>query len=262
MRILSMTRLTTWPTQTRSTRRRQHVRRPRPVTTRLRVELLEDRTLLSLGVGQLAPLPPGFSPTYILKHADGVGPLATSSPTGHTPSQIRHAYGFDQIVFNGGISGDGSGTTVAIVDAFDDPKIANDLHQFDVAFGLPDPVFTKVNQRGGSTPPRADAGWASEIALDVEWAHAMAPGANILLVEADDNSYTNLLTAVDYAARQSGVVAVSMSWGSGEFFTETSLDFHFTTPSGHGGVTFVASSVDSGAPPGSPSVSPDVLAVV
>src|SRR5439155_6317097 len=90
--------------------------------------------------------------------------------TGSTPAQIRHAYGVDQISFNGGaIPGDGSGMTIAIVDAFDDPNIANDLHQFDLQFGLPDPTLTKVNQTGGASPlPSPNGGWASEIALDVE----------------------------------------------------------------------------------------------
>jgi subtilase family serine protease len=97
------------------------------------------------------------------------------------------------------------------VDAYDDPNVANDLHQFDLRFNLPDPAFTKVNQAGGTTPPAADGGWASEIALDVEWAHALAPQANLLLVEANDNSYANLLAAVSYAARQPGVAAVARS---------------------------------------------------
>src|SRR5581483_7133596 len=144
----------------------------------------------------------------------------------------------------GTVPADGRGTTIAIVDAFDDPNIANDLHQFDLRFGLPDPVFTKVNQSGGSAPPRADAGWASEIALDVEWAHAIAPRANILLVEATDNSDTNLYAAVRYAASQPGVVVVSMSFGSSEYSGETSFDSVFRTPSSHAGVTFVASSGD------------------
>src|SRR5439155_21811405 len=132
-------------------------------------------------------------------------------PTGTTPTQIRHAYGFDQL------SLDGTGMTIAIVDAFDNPNVASDLHTFDVQFGLPDPTFTKVNQTGGTAYPAVDYGWASEIALDVEWAHALAPKANILLVEAGDNSSTNLYAAVTYAARQSSVVAVSLSWGGGEY---------------------------------------------
>jgi hypothetical protein len=177
-----------------------------------------------------------------------------------TPTQVRHAYGFDQINF-GGVPGDGSNTTIAIVDAYDDPKIANDLHQFDLKFGLPDPTFTKVNQSGGSTPPAVNKGWSTEIALDVEWAHAIAPGAQILLVEANDASMSNLMTAVDYARRQPGVVAVSMSWGGGEFSGENAYDTYFTTPAGHGGVTFLVSSGDSGAPAGYPAYSPNVVSV-
>jgi subtilase family serine protease len=97
---------------------------------------------------------------------------------------------------------------------YDDPNIANDLHAFDQYFGLFDPPsFTKVNQTGGSTLPATNDDWATEIALDVEWSHAVAPGANILLVEANSNSYSDLMTAVNYASHQSGVIAVSMSWG-------------------------------------------------
>src|SRR5262249_61507491 len=112
-----------------------------------------------------------------------------------------------RITFNG-VVGDGSGQTIAIVNAFDNPNIANDLHQFDVQFGLPDPTFTKVNQRGGNAPPAAHGGWAAEIALDRRWAHAIAPRAHLLLVEADDTSGTNLLAAVDFARRQPGVAVV------------------------------------------------------
>src|SRR5262249_43291309 len=100
-----------------------------------------------------------------------------------------------------------------------------------------------------------------EEALDVEWAHAIAPKANIILVEAYSNSTSDLLTAVDYARHAPGVVAVSMSWGGGEAPTETSADSYFTTPAGHAGATFVASSGDNGAPGGYPAMSPNVLAV-
>src|SRR5437660_5892234 len=222
--------------------------RKRPDKLPLRFEVLEDRTLLS-----------GFAtPDYVIFHGNsggGASPLGSPGPTGLMPSQIRHAYGFDQISY------DGTGTTIAIVDAYDDPTIANDLHQFDLQFGLPDPVFSKVNQSGGTSMPSADSGWASEIALDVEWSHTIAPAAKILLVEANDSSFNNLLTAVRFAASQTGVVAVSMSWGGGEFSSETSYDSSFVTPTGHTGVTFVASSGDSGAPPGYPAISPNVLAV-
>ena len=205
----------------------------------------------------------GVHPDHVLltRASGGATASATPGPTGTTPAQIKQAYGFNQINF-GSTPGDGHGTTIAIVDAYDDPNIASDLIQFDAKFGLPNPTFTKVNQTGGTAPPAPDAGWASEIALDVEWSHAIAPGANILLVEASDNSYTNLFAAVSYAAKQSGVVAVSMSFAGGEFTGETSYDSStFKTPAGHTGVTFIASSGDTGAPTSYPSASPNVLSV-
>lgn len=192
----------------------------------------------------------------------GANPLSSAGPSGLTPAQVRHAYGFDQIRFaNGTIAGDGAGMTIAIVDAYDNPKIASDLHQFNLAFGLPDSGFTKINQTGGTTYPAVDAGWAGEIALDVEWAHAMAPKANILLVEATDSSYENMFAAVAFAAKQPGVVAVSMSFGGSEYAGQTAFDSVFKTPAGHKGVTFVASSGDNGAPVSYPASSPNVLSV-
>jgi subtilase family serine protease len=102
----------------------------------------------------------------------------------------------------------------------------------------------------------------------VEWAHAIAPEANILLVEANSNSFADLYTAVDYARHQPGVVTVSMSFGSGEVSFEPNIDTILTTPAGHiggwglpGGVTFVASTGDNGAPGGYPAYSPNVVAV-
>jgi hypothetical protein len=221
-------------------------------------EALEFRVLLSgTDFGQRAhPQLVSYHPT------DSEAPLNTAGPMGTTPAQIRHAYGLDSVTFNNGaIVGDGTGTTIAIVDAFDDPKIANDLHQFDVKFGLPDPIFTKVDQNGGTAYPAPNSGWITEIALDVEWAHAVAPQANILLVEANSDFDSDLYQAVDYARQASGVVAVSMSWGSSEYSGETVNDGHFTTPAGHGGVTFLAASGDRGSPGIYPAVSSNVVAV-
>jgi hypothetical protein len=202
-----------------------------------------------------------FVPTYVAaRHAGRAAPLATTGPTGYTPAQARHAYGFDQVWF-GSTPGDGRGQTIAIVDAYDDPNIASDLHQFDLAFGLPDPVLTKVNQNGGFALPAVNTGWIPEISLDVEWAHAAAPGARILLVEANSNSNSDLFNAVTFAANQSGVSVVSLSWGGSEWSSESSVDHVFTTPAGHSGVTFVAAAGDNGAPPIYPAASPNVLAV-
>jgi subtilisin-like proprotein convertase family protein len=108
----------------------------------------------------------------------------------------------------------------------------------------------------------ANNNWELETALDVEWAHAIAPGANILLVEANSSSFSDLMqTAANYARNQPGVVAVSMSFSSAEFSGESSYDTYFTTPAGHDGVTFLAATGDSGQPSGYPAYSPNVIGV-
>jgi len=188
------------------------------------------------------------------------------------PAQIRQAYGFDQVTFSSGtVAGDGAGQTIAIVDAYDHPTVAQDLDTFDQNFsinggsqslyqqyGSSSTVLTKVDQWGGASYPAYSSGWSQEIALDVEWAHAVAPAAHILLVEAASTSFFDMFAAVDYASAHASVV--SMSWGSGEFSGETSYDGHFN-PNFRPGVTFVASSGDTGAVPEYPAVSPYVLAV-
>ncbi|MGH7169118.1 MAG: S53 family peptidase [Gemmataceae bacterium] len=209
---------------------------------------------------------PLATPGALLDSTDGPSPAGSpGQPAGFSPQQISQAYGFNQIYFsNGAIKGDGSGQTIAIVDAYNQPNIDSDLQGFDTMYGLPaPPSFSVVNQSGGSTLPAANTDWGLEESLDVEWAHAMAPGANIVLVEANSNSYSDLMTAVNYARTQPGVSVVSMSWGSSEFGGESSYDSNFTTPSGHDGVTFVASTGDNGSSgaPEYPSVSPNVLAV-
>jgi subtilase family serine protease len=215
---------------------------------RLELQELETRAL------------PSTAPGFAVVNLDAQ-PLASSASAVYTPQQIRHAYGFDAITLPGGLSADGSGQTIAIVDAFDAPNIFSDLHHFDAQFGLPDPALIKATPGGGTPAP--DAGWAAETTLDVEWAHAIAPKATILLVETASNSFTDLLAGVDYARNYGGVSAVSMSWGGGEFSGETALDAHFTTPAGHTGVTFVAASGDNGAwyGPDYPATSPNVLSV-
>ncbi|MDP9174647.1 MAG: S53 family peptidase [Planctomycetota bacterium] len=216
------------------------------------VEALEQRTLLSAST---------INPNLILAASSSSG----SSIQGYSPSQIQTAYGFNQVTLTGGVTGDGAGQTIAIVDAYNDPNIASDLATFDSSFGLNAPSSFKVVSQTGSTSnlPQTDSGWAQEISLDVEWAHAMAPKAKILLVEANSSSTTDLLTAVDYARHAFGVTVVSMSWGSSEFSSETSYDSYFTTPSGHKGVTFIAASGDQGSffGPEWPSSSPYVLSV-
>jgi subtilase family serine protease len=223
----------------------------------LTCELLEDRQLLSAYAATTAASPRSIT----AKPNQEVLTLDSTGPTGLTPEQILDAYGINQIRFSGGtITGDGAGQTIAIVDANEDPNIGSDLARFDEGFGLPNPPSFTVENLGATT---IDAGWALETSLDVEWAHAIAPEANIVLVEASSASLDALFTAVRYASQLAGVSVVSMSWGTNEFSGESHYDSLFTTPAGHNNVTYVAASGDSGAWSGPmyPSVSPNVLAV-
>jgi len=163
----------------------------------------------------------------------------------------------------------GGARAIAIVDAFHDDMAATDLAFFSNQFGLPAANFAVHFAQPNSGPncttegpmPAADpsGGWEVEESLDIEWAHAMAPGAMILLVEAQSNSNPNLLCAVDYAnflLSGLGGGEVSMSWGGGEAASETTRDFHFTSS----GVVYFASSGDS---PGVeyPCASPNIVCV-
>jgi len=186
------------------------------------------------------------------------------SGMGFSPAQVKAAYGLDAITLtarNGQkVAGDGTGETIAIVVAFHDPYLSSDLHQFDAAYGLPDPTLNQVNLAGASN---TNDGWAGEVTLDVEWAHAIAPGAKIVVVEAASDATTDLLAAVNAARNIQGVNVVSMSWGGSEMPDESSYDSYFTTPGGHAGITFIAASGDTGTSGGAqwPAVSPNVLAV-
>jgi subtilase family serine protease len=105
-------------------------------------------------------------------------------------------------------------------------------------------------------PAGGDAAWARDTALAVEWFHAVAPGADILLVQARQAAYPDLLAAVDLAVDR-GARIVVMSWSSAEFAGETDLDVHFRRP----GVTFVAATGDQAGEVVYPAASPWVLAV-
>ncbi len=236
------------------------IRRPkRSARVSIRVELLEDRQLLSTvslpvnsSFGQYAvPLSVGHpvaAPTTIGAQA---GPAA-SGP--YNPSQIRHAYGVDQLT-----NLDGTGQTIAIVDAYLDPTIATDLAAFDTQFGLPVANLTVATPQTSQGTMSVNSGWSLETALDVEWAHAIAPGAKILLVEAFSSNDTDLLNAVTYAVNQ-GATQVSMSWGGGEYSSESSLNSYFS-PQNAPGVTFLASSGDTGGQLLFPAISPYVTSV-
>jgi subtilase family serine protease len=169
------------------------------------------------------------------------------------PRQFRAAYGFNRI------PNQGQGQTIALVDAFNDPNIVSDLAFYSSYYGLAPCTFTKVMV--GS--PINGQGWDLEESLDVQQACALAPQANIILVEANSSSFADLLAAVQvaYSAPYNATV-VSMSWGGGEFSTETESDSVFCNVTNGNGqpVTFVAATGDGGHGTIYPSVSPCVIA--
>ncbi len=219
-----------------------------------RLATLAVGSMMAIGLAAPAAAVAGVPVEHYANHPLHVRPNASTSPTGLSPATIKSVYGFPTS------STAGAGTTIAIVDAYDDPTAESDLNVFSSQYGLPacttaNGCFKKVNQTGGTKYPRTNAGWALEISLDIQWAHAIAPGARILLVEASSNSFTNLLAAEDYAAAHA--TYVSNSWGASEFSGETAYDSHFV----RSGVSFFVSAGDAGLPAEYPSSSPNVISV-
>jgi subtilase family serine protease len=179
-------------------------------------------------------------------------------PAGWGPADLQRAYNI----------GAATGTpTVAIVDAFHYPSAEADLAQYRSATGLPPchstanggaGCFKQVNQSGveNGTYPAADAGWAEEMALDLDMVSAACPACHIVLVEANSNSFANLMSAVDTAATFSPV-AISNSYGANEFSGETTFDSHFSNKPG---IAITVSSGDSGYGPEYPAASRYVTA--
>jgi subtilase family serine protease len=185
-----------------------------------------------------------------------VSPRATSSPAGLSPAQVKQAYNFSTA------ADAGAGQTVAVVAPFDHPTIESDLNAFSKKFGLPscttaNGCFKKVDEKGRKNYPAPNKLWAMEISLDVEWAHAIAPGADILLVEARSDRLNDVLAAEDYATAHAHYVTNSL--GLDEFAGQSVHDAHFQRP----GVSIFVASGDDGAGhgPGYPAASPDVIAV-
>ncbi len=195
------------------------------------------------------------------------------------PNDIRSYYGVNDVKFtyralvegprgpfytNVTVTGDGTGQTIAIIDENPDPNIANDLKVFDQQYNLPAANLTVISTQ--KNLPAAGTSWAVEESIDVEWAHAMAPGANIVVVNRPGGA-SNVPAAVALASNYPGVSVVSMSFGYSEFKSETSEDSDFSTPSNHNGVSisYVAASGDdkssTAVGPQWPSVSPNVLSV-
>jgi subtilase family serine protease len=177
-------------------------------------------------------------------------PNAGSGPSGMWPSDISTAYSFTP----------GGTGTIAIVDAFDYPTAVNDFTVFANQFGLPvsNDTGSLIQVVYANGKPRTNCGWTQESALDIEWAHATAPNAKIVLVLAKSNSFTDLFQAVQVARNLPGVTQVSMSWGGSEFSGELSYDSNFTTTGN--ALSFFAASGDTGGQTIYPGVSPNVVA--
>lgn len=201
-------------------------------------------------LGQFDTATSAETPTGWVAHPMWIAPLGGSStPYGYSPSQMRTAYNLPSF--------GGAGTTIAIIDAYDTPNVLTYFNYFSNYFGLPNNSTGNFIVHKMSESMGTDSSWAMETCLDVEWAHAIAPNAKILLVEATQPTDIALLAAVDYATSQLGVVAVSMSWGGDEFSGETSHETHFNKP----GITFFASSGDDGAGVSWPAASSRVVGV-
>ena len=174
-----------------------------------------------------------------------------AAPSGYSPDDIRAAYALPSV---------GGQGTIAIVDAYDYPTAENDLNVFSAQFGLPacttaNGCFKKIYATG--TKPRTSCSWSQEMALDIEWAHAMAPNARIVLVESASSTMLSLFKAILTATAISTVTEESNSWGGSEFQKEKNYDVAFLQ---RPGIVYFASSGDTGGKTIYPAVSPYVIA--
>jgi len=183
---------------------------------------------------------------FPLKSSTGSSTLTPTTYPAYIPIQIWKAY---QYTSNGNYNSSyGKGEIIAIIDAYGSPTIVNDVNYFDNYFGLPKINLTVVQPFGKVSK---NGGWALETSLDVEWAHAMAPAASIVLIETPSASNTYLINdAINYAVNVTHANVVSMSWGEAESdLTSSQLAqydsvFHYAATHG---VILVAASGDNGA---------------
>ncbi|MBJ7601245.1 Ig-like domain repeat protein [Candidatus Nephthysia bennettiae] len=193
----------------------------------------------SLSAAAAAPLKvqAASPPDHPIEHRPGG---SSGQPHGYIPCDLYNAYHLN------GTALDGTGVTIAIIDWYLQPSIRSDLRAFDQAFGLPNPPSFDVVFPFGR-PTQTDT--SDETALDVEWAHAMAPGARIVLVET--NLDEGIFNAIRYSAQALNADVVSMSWGTGELgFSRQELQQRDQlmvplTGNGHP-VTYLAAAMDTG----------------
>lgn len=222
-----------------------------------------------------------FAHTFLKIFAPAGRPMASITPDNtfaEYPASIACVYKVGPnyagcVPANNGKHASGGWGAIALVDAYDDPTAQADLDYFDTFFGVPKAKFEKVyaNSSFGTLNgltascagvPPVNSGWGLESALDVEWAHAMAPSAKIILVEACSNSYNDLLYAEEVAGIKvsaAGGGDISNSWGSGEWSTQTTDADNFFYRYYWQNITYFASAGDSGWGAAYPSSSPWVV---
>ncbi len=197
---------------------------------------------------------PGHATCFAIGVATAHGQLKVSTKplaSAFTPTDIQKAYNLTGL--------QSGGATVAIVDAYGYPGLASDLATFRSTYGLPactvgNGCLTIMNQNGGTQAPPTDSGWDIEQALDVDAVSSACPDCKILVVQATDNSWNNLGTAVNRAAMQSGVRAISNSYGGGNMSNNSMWE--------HKNMAVTASTGDSGFNGGSyPASDTKVVAV-
>jgi subtilase family serine protease len=173
---------------------------------------------------------------------------AGADPVCYGPDQMRAAYGVDQLAPN-----NGAGKTIVIVDAFGSPSIQGDLQGYDAVWGIPDPNFTVVTPYGNASAtsdPDDVAGWGLETSLDVEWAHSIAQGANIVLVVSKSDQDADILAATKYAVDNNLGDVISQSFGEAEQCVDPSIlsqQHAMFRKAVQKGITLFASSGDFGA---------------
>lgn len=170
----------------------------------------------------------------------------------YDPFQMRHAYGIDSLI-NAGFTG--AGRTIVIIDSFQSPSLPTDLDTFDTTYGLParSTFFTQVAPDGLTPfdPSNPDmVGWSSEITLDVEWAHAIAPGAKVVLVLSKSDQDADILSATTYAVNHRLGNVISQSFGENESCVDSTLlnsEHALFVKATLENITLLASSGDEGA---------------
>ena len=228
------------PTQDKSPKQ------PKPATVHPHKKVCPDK-----------PAPAVHCDAEIVTSDDGVTPLGSSLPpsSAYEPADLQAAYALPSAT-------GGAGQTVAVVDAFDDPKAEADLALYRAHYGMTacttaNGCFKKVNQNGAASPlPAGNSGWAQEISLDLDAVSAACPNCNILLLEAASANFDDIVVAEDTAVAM-GATAISNSYGSGEWSTEAAYESHYTHP----GVAITVSTGDSGYGAEYPATSAGVTAV-